>query len=128
MASSFGAVVSVVDFGVQLTRTSFSIYKSARESDDLMRILSSRFDGAQANLRFLMSPGVQSRLSTDDIARISSLMLRCRASSAVLSTAAPLIRKKRKVDAQAVSYAQDVMLHLQDLETHIEIEYERLKR
>lgn len=123
-----GVVFSILDSSIQLTKIALLHYKFARKPEDLTRVLSSRFDAAQARLQVLMSPDVQSRLSTDNIARISSLMLSCRASSAVLSTAAPLIRRKRKVDAQAVSYAQDVMLHLQDLETHIEIEYERLER
>jgi hypothetical protein len=95
---------------------------------DLTKNLSTRFDASRARLQVLMDPDFQSQLLTEDIARINHLMLSCLASSAVLSTAVTLINQKRNLGAQAVSYAKDVALHLEDLETHIEIEEERLQK
>ena len=75
-----------------------------------------------------MDPDFQSHLSTEHIARINNLMLSCLASNAVLSTAIPLINRNRRLDAHAASHAHTVRLHLEDLETHIEVEEERLQR
>jgi hypothetical protein len=95
---------------------------------DITKRLSSRFDTSRARLQVLMDPDFQSRLSTEDIARINNLMLSCLASNAVLSTAIPLINRNRRLDAHAASHAHTVRLHLEDLETHIEVEEERLQR
>jgi hypothetical protein len=95
---------------------------------EITRRLSSRFDASRARLQVLMDPDFQSRLSTEDIARINNLMLSCLASNAVLSAAIPLINRNRRLDAHVASHAHTVRLHLEDLETHIEVEEERLQR
>ena len=74
-----------------------------------------------------MDPDYQSRVSTEDIARIKNLMLSCLPSNAVLSTAIPLVNRICRPDAHAASHAHTVRLNLEQWET-LEIIEEQLQR